>query len=194
MSVWIISKPDLDAYVSIAYRWTERGDTARMPREAAEVLTVTLDNASEVGKRLWAANHDAFNYGGPRRLCHPELLAEIEAEGDPAQMPDFQFEPFPGTPEPETAMNRAHYYSYQTAGDYWENADEWPNGEPPFELRYTIAMQWYALVLLEVIPDSHPLSFDGSFPPDNDVHRWPRYEQSGHLLENSDRDLFLRVG
>jgi hypothetical protein len=152
MSRWIITKTDLDAYVSVAYRWTDVGLVERMPPELAEVLRVTDGNASEVGARLWAANHDASNFGGPKRLASPELITELEEGDEVVEMPSYEFEAFEGLPSPAVALNRASYFQYQTAGEYWEFRAAWEDGVEPFELRFTYAMEWWACDLLRIQP------------------------------------------
>ncbi len=193
MSVWVVSKTDIDALVSVALKWTERGDVARMPEPAASVLKVSRETASEVGTRLWAANHDAFNYGGPRRLCDSETLEEVLAfPEDLVDMKGYGFEELPGTPAPETAVRLAGYYAYQTAGDYWEEVECWQDGEPPFEALFTKSMEWYGLALLGLVRFDQ-VWIRTPFEAGPDLSALPRYAQVAWGLDESDRDLFLRL-
>jgi hypothetical protein len=152
MSGWIITKADVDAFVSVAYRWTEAGQVDVMPPEFAQVLRVTDDNASDLGAHLWAANHDATNFGGPRRLADPELVTELEEGNEIVEMPPYEFQAFEGMPSPAVALNRASYFQYQTANDFWELRGSWENDIEPFELRFTYAMEWWACGLLQIRP------------------------------------------
>ena len=192
MSVWVVSKTDMDALITIAVHWTEHGDLARLPAPAASVLRVTRQTASQVGARLWLANHNTFNYEGPPEWQDPEYLAELNANPELLeQMPDYGFEPLPGTPAPESAVGRSRYYRYQTQADYWDE-DWWPDGRPPFEMLFTTAMEWNGLAMLGLV-DPAAFPADGILPGTVDLSGYPRYEQSGWNLKESDRDLFLRL-
>lgn len=197
LSVWIITKADLDAYVSIAYRWTQAGEVATMPPEVAEVLTITDQNADEVGAWLWAANHDAFNFGGPKRLVDPALLAEDEQTGQVVEMPPYDFQAFEGMPSPAIALNRAGYYRYQTMSDYWEESSDWEAGREPFELKFTFGMEWWACKSLQIDPKVKLYRKPGRFlwtRDDGDVD-YPAGLQAPDgrrvwRLNEEDRDLF----
>jgi hypothetical protein len=161
-----------------------------MPPEVAQALTVTDANASEVGSRLWAANHDAFNYGGPRRLAHPELVAEREENDEIEERPRYEFQLFEGTPSLTLALNRVGYYSYQTRGDYWERPSDWDRGTAPFELRFTFGMEWWACKSLSVDPKVNPYRIPGQF-------MWQRDDgQIDHPtdLQTSDGRKIWRLG
>lgn len=192
-----MSRTDLDAYVSIAHHWTAHRHLAHMPSDVATVLAVTDASATEVGRRLWRANHDAVNYGGPREHSDPELVAEVESVlADLAEMPEYEFQPLPGTPAPEVAVRRANYYQFQTANEYWDAAELWPDRTPPFERAFTEAVRWYGHVLLGTTRAERPPAYDryrtsGELP---DLKGWPRYDGAGWCLDEADRDLFLRQG
>ena len=193
MSTWIVSKADIDALVSVALRWTETGLVDVQPPSVAAVLTVTPDSASEIGAKLWAANHDANNYGGPKSMADPELLEELDAD-DVVPTPRYEFEAFPGLPRPQTAIHLAGYYAYQTAGDYWDRW-EWPDGEPPFEMLFHQAMIWVAAGLLGIPRSDEPEDYSPFDTPIEDrVMDDPVTKASGWGLAESDRDLFLRLG
>lgn len=197
MSVWILSKADVDAYVSIAYRWTEAGQVDQMTAEVSEVLRVTDANASEIGSKLWAANHDAFNFGGPKRLADPALVAEKVASDEIEETPRYEFQAFEGVPTSVVALNRVGYYTYQTAGDYWDEPSDWERGREPFELMFTFGMEWWACKSLNIQPKVKLYRKPGRFlwtRDDGDVDyptglRTPDGRQIWQLDE-SDRNLF----
>ncbi len=192
MSTWIVSKTDIDAIVTVALRWTEAGLLEIQPASVQAILAVRPDSASEVGSKLWAANHEANNYGGPRELADPEFLAELDAE-DVVAMPAYEFEALPGTPRPQTAIHLAGYYAYQTAGDYWDDED-WPNGQPPFEMLFHQAMIWTAAGLLGIARPVEPQNYDPyETSIEDQVMDDALTEASGWGLETHDRDLFERL-
>ena len=192
MSTWIVSKTDIDALVSVALRWTETGLIEMQPPAVAAVLAVTPGNADEVGLNLWAANHDSNNYGGPKFMADPDFLKTLNPDRI-AVMPTYQFEALPGLPRPQTAIYLAGYYAYQTAGDYWDRYD-WPNGEPPFEMLFHQAMIWVAAGLLGIPRGEEPGDYDPYDTPIEDaLMDDPVTKASGWGLEDSDRDLFLRL-
>jgi hypothetical protein len=129
VSVRIVTKADIDAIVTVALRWTESGALQHMPAQAAGVLRVTPENATEVGTLLWRANHDSYNYGGPRELLEPEEVAEVP-EDWVAEMPEYTFAEFPGTPAHEVVVRLTSFYRYQTQCDHWDQTHLYANGEP----------------------------------------------------------------
>jgi hypothetical protein len=193
LSVWIVSKTDIDALVTVPFRWSETGVLTGLPKWVAGLLTVTPSNASDIGSRLWRANHDTFNYGGPRELLDPEMLAEVDAH-DVAVTPPYEFQALPGMPRPETAIRRVGYYAYQTAGEYWGKS-MWPQGKPPFEMLFHQAIVWTAAGLIGITRPEAPLTYDPDHPDamEDQLMDDPVYKASGWGLGNSDRDLFLRV-
>lgn len=192
MSSWIVSKTDIDAIVSVALRWTETGLMEVQPSSVAAVLKVTPGNASEIGARLWAANHEANNYGGPKSMADPEFLEDLDPD-DVAETPSYEFEALPGLARPQTAIHLAGYYAYQTAGDYWDRW-EWPSGEPPFEMLFHQAMVWVAAGLLGISRSDEPEDYNPfATPIEDQVMDDPVTKASGWGLSESDRDLFLRL-
>ena len=196
MSRWILSKADVDAYVTIALRWTERGDIARLPEPARSVLTVTLATASDVGQRLWYGNVRGFiDFDESAFLDDPGTWEDIQQTRTWWEsVTPYVFEEFPGQPHPETAMKRAQYYSYQSAGDHW---DEWfLDGleGPPWEAVFTTAVKWHALRQLGLV-HSHTVP-DDPFAEELrvELHGRPVFDASGWGLGEADRNLFLRLG
>ena len=191
MSRRLVSKADIDAYVTIALGWTERGEIQGLPEPARSVLTVTRDNASDVGQRLW--------YGNARRFIE---FDEADFAHDPGSWEDVQedkawwesvtpyvFEEFPGQPHPETAFRIAAFYSYQSADDDWERSS--PDG-PRFEVAFTTSVKWYALRQLGLVQSSAvPEPFADELRVD--LSGRPTYDASGWGLSENDRDLFLRI-
>ncbi|MEO5661749.1 MAG: hypothetical protein ABIR39_00565, partial [Nocardioides sp.] len=125
MSSWIVSATDIDSIVSIAHHWTATGALDMAPSQVRELLSVTDENASEIGRRLWQANVEANMFGGPRAYADPEIVEEAEAEaaedGGIPNVREYSFQKFPGAPHPATAMRRIGYYRYQTANDTWDD-------------------------------------------------------------------------
>jgi len=80
VSNWIVSKTDIDALVSVALRWTEAGLLEATQPAVADILAVTLSTATELGSKLWAANHDTVNYGGP--LSELDLVQYAQWDAD----------------------------------------------------------------------------------------------------------------
>lgn len=197
MSVWIVSREDIDAIVTVAVRWTEFGAIEHMPPAAADVLRVTRENATEVGTRLWRANHDSYNYGGPREFLTPEELEAPECQPEwVEEMPQYTFAEFPGNPAPEVVVKLTDYYRYQTQNDHWTESytwtEPWANGEPPFEARFIFAMRWHAMALLGLAPaDQMPAATDEHvhFPAD----RFPAYNRVPWGLGQGDRQLFTSI-
>lgn len=193
MSGLLLSATDIDAFVTIALRWTGAGVVAAQPRNVRDVLTVTDATATEVGRRLWLANHNAVNFGGPSELCDPEVLCELlQDPGNLAVMPEYRFQPLPGSPAPETAIRRAHYYLYQTGGDYWE-AWKWAGAAQPFEMLFTMAMEWVGRRLLGGRYVRESILRYGDDAINDDLYDDPGYDRSGWQLSDTDRDLFLRL-
>jgi hypothetical protein len=198
VSVWVVSTETIDAIVTVALRWTESGVTEYMPAEAADVLRVTPENATEVGTRLLRANYDQFNYGGPRERLTPEEIAETP-EYQPEyqqEMPQYTFAEFPGNPSPVVVVRLTDYYRYQTQNDYWTESytwlEPWTNGGPPFEARFIFAMRWYAMAVLGLAPaDQMPAATEerAQFPAD----RFPAYDRVPWGLGEGDRQLFTSI-
>ncbi len=192
MSNFVVSKEDIDAIVTVALRWTESGALDQMPPQAAEVLRVTRSNANEVGERLWSANHDSVNYGGPRDLVDPEVLAEAEEYGEVEEMPAYTFVEFVGTPAPEVVMRLTTFYQYQTQCEHWDERYLWPNGVAPFAARFIVAMEWYARTLLGLSPRDRvpgPDEERPEFPQD----RFPAYQRVPWGLGEGDRHMFESI-
>jgi hypothetical protein len=192
VSVRIVSSADIDAIVTVALRWTESGALERLPAQAAQVLRVTPENATEVGIRLWLANHDTFNYGGPRELVEPEVVAEAE-EWDVEVVPVYTFAEFPGVPLPEVVVKLVRYYRYQTQCDHWDQEWLWANGEPPFAASFMVAMEWHAMVLLGLFPpDRMPGVDDWLFERRAEFQedRYPACRRVPWGLGDGDRQLF----
>lgn len=165
------TKADIDALVTIALRWSQRGDAERMPAVVADVLWVTRDTATALGARLWNVNLEVAR-------MHEALWEEAQ---------EYRFEELPGAPAPETALRLVEFYESQTirSGHYLAAR----RGHPPFEYLFAEAMAWWARVLLGL---ADPDCFR-SEPVDLDPLRSIAYEQSGWGLDDGDRDLFLRV-
>src|SRR5689334_15942304 len=106
-----------------------------MPPDGAEVLGVTQEQAPAVGARLWRASYVRQGL----------------------RMPEYAFEPFPGTPVAEMVVALTQYYRYQTRNDDWDQPSSWTDGRPPFEARFVIAQEWYALALLGFVSRSRVL-------------------------------------
>jgi hypothetical protein len=193
MSNWIVSKTDIDALVSVAFRWTEAGALQETPPSVVELLTVTDSNATKIGVDLWRANHDTCNYGGPLSQLDLEQYATWDAD-PPVEMPTYDFEPLPGSPRPQTAIRLAGYYSYQTAHDFWQQPD-WPNGEPPFEMLFHQAIVWTAVGLLGLPRPPTPSDYSPyeSDVPDSVIHD-PIYEATPWgPWGPAERDVFVRL-
>lgn len=165
-----MDKAEIDAMVTTALRWTERGDVARMPEPARSVLQVTRDTATDVGRRLWGPNADHV----------PE---------DP--LPDYVFEEIPGDPPPAIAHQLGAYYEYQFAGDDWEDAPGWNDGPPPFESYFAVALQWWAAVLLGKADGASVPAFDPMGDHAPDLQGLPEYDKLPWGF-GDDRDLFIR--
>lgn len=193
MSNWIVSKTDIDALVSVALRWTEEGLMGAQPTSVAAVLTVIPENASRVGRMLWTANHDTFNFGGPRASQSPEHLAELPPERI-WPVPEYEFEAFPGMPRPEIALHLASYYTYQTENGSWDR-DGWLHGVPPFEMVFVQSMVWLAGGLLGVPRPPEPSHWDpfetdiqDAFLDDPVIDACP-----WGIKDGEGRDLFVRL-
>lgn len=172
MGAFLLSKTEIDAMVTVALRWTEHGDVARMPEPARTVLHVTPANATDVGTRLWQPNRDRF----PDQELAP-----------------YEFEALPGKPGPLIAFRLAEYYEYQVAGDLWEDDPGWNEEPPPFESYFSVALQWYAAVLLgraerDRVPAFHP---EGDHAAD--LRGDPVYDALPWGFDENDRDIFLTV-
>lgn len=192
MSVWIVSKADIDAIVTVALRWTESGALEHMPAQVADILRVTPENATQIGVLLWLANHDSFNYGGPPEFMEPAELAEMEEWAE--EMPEYTFTAFPGTPVPEVVVRLTRYYRYQTQGDHWNQAHLYASGEPPFEARFIVAMEWQAMTMLglasaDLVPNVDDWTFVDRFA-DFPEDRFPAYRAVPWGLGDGDRQLF----
>ena len=194
MSVRIASKADIDAIVTVALRWTESGALEHMPDQVADVLRVTPENATEIGALLWRANHDSFNYGGPRELVEPEVLAEVLEYGA-EEMPEYTFAELPGIPVPEVVVRLTSFYRYQTQCDHWDQTHLYADGEPPFEACFIVAMEWHAMTMLHLASDDRVpevaewifVNRFADFPED----RFPAYRQVPWGLDDGDRQLFI---
>lgn len=191
----LLSKADIDAYVTIALRWTERGEVATLPEPARTVLKVTRDTASDVGQRLWYGNVRGFiEFDDASFADDPGTLEEIEeTRAWWESVTPYVFQEFPGDPHPETALRRAAFYTYQTASDQWA---EWFLDDldaPPWEAVFTTAMKWHALRQLGLLssatvpeePFAEELHVELSGRPIYDASKW--------ALTEADRSLFLRL-
>ncbi|MGH3347504.1 MAG: hypothetical protein ACRDO4_11030 [Nocardioides sp.] len=195
MSRRILSKADVDAYVTIALRWTERGEVTFLPQPARSVLAVTRDTASDIGQRLWYGNVRGFiDFDDEAFDDDPGTLEDItETRQWWESVTPYVFDEFPGDPHPETVLRRVAFYTYQSAGDDWEDWFLDDLDGPPFEAVFTTSMRWHALRQLGLI--SSATVPDEPFAEELQVELTgrPIYDASGWGLTEDDRDLFLRL-
>jgi hypothetical protein len=101
MSANFVSKETIDALVTAALTWgyMKPGEFWFRPVATMTVTTVTWDDATAVGTMLWRANYDV-----------------TEGWMDPPEVewPGYEFELYPGEPDPVTILKTISYYGYQT--------------------------------------------------------------------------------
>lgn len=157
--------------VTVALRWTERGDVAQMVEPARTVLHVDLDNATAVGRRLWQPNSD--------------LAPDVP-------LPAYSFDPLKGFPPPAVAFQLGSYYEYQFAGDHWEDDPGWNDAPPPFESYFVTALQWHAAVLLGMADAGSFPAFDPEGEHLPDLRGIAEYDTLPWGFGDEDRDIFLK--
>ena len=98
-----VAKDTIDALVTAALTWgySQPGEFWFRPVGTMKVRKVGWEQATEVGEMLWRQNWET-----------------AEAWAQPGvDMPAYEFERYPGTPDPVVILKTISYYEYQTETD-----------------------------------------------------------------------------
>lgn len=109
MSQHLVSKDTIDALVTAALTWGPEPDEFwYRPIGTRRLRKVGLNQATETGEMLWRKNWE---------------MAEWAETG--AEYPTYEFEAYPGTPDPVVILKTIAYYEYQTSdvGEIWESSE-----------------------------------------------------------------------
>ena len=107
MSAWIVSKKHIDVLVA---GLIEAGGY----RHRGTWVTVTEENASEVGQMLWRENHKSINYRYNERQRTPAYTFELPKEYAQVSPDKFQVGRLCITVEPGVLGKQVSCYNYQT--------------------------------------------------------------------------------
>jgi hypothetical protein len=104
MSRMFVPKDTIDALVTAAFTWgyTTPGEFWFRPMASRSMTTVTWDDATAIGHMLWRHNYD---------------ITEGWVQPLQIEWPGYEFERYPGEPDPVVVLKAIHFSRSETAAD-----------------------------------------------------------------------------